>query len=1156
MKEKLLTVAFVCFILNIGKAQTELKQIVPLSPNAATMAKYGEIPVGHFTGVPNINIPLYTIKSGTLELPLSLNYHAGGNKVEAIASWVGLGWSLGALPSISRSVRGLPDEGGGGYFSTYGGKTVKQIFDENDSGNSSTYDNFMVSVNDGFSDAQADIYSYNIVGESGKFYYNQDLDEFITIPKSNVRVERDGSNFTITSSRGIVYVFNIKEKNATTTSTTGSAIITSWFASTMTDPNTTNQISFDYRNDENTFFKTKTAVSRYIKLTGATNPLNPLSSINSYHQVEARPLERISFKNGYIEFNPDMEDTERQDLQGGHFLKDLQVFDNDDNLITHYHFTYNYLDGGGCTGEASEAGKWLILKKMEQVLPLSPKDNLIHEFKYDQNNIPPCRVSAGQDYWGYYNGRNSSQNLIPTIVIPPNYFGKNNPMLRVSGADRGVAPSASKFGILKEIIYPTKGRSEFIYENNRTNDQAELPPTFSPITPYLLGGDSGPDGEPPSDVVGNGTSSDPYRKSFSIDVGPNLYLNGNEPDGGVYINVVIVTPPGCDLSDGQSDPCAYFTIKDSNSGQYMAFPTIDASFYLPDGDYEMSASFSPTLNDYGEFIYQIGWDELDDVSSEINYIGGLRIKEMKHYPDETSDPIVKRYRYVDGLNSNEPSGDVFYDFSHYYLDILTVYGMNDGVSDPIADYFRIRSYSNTQQVTHSGSLVGYKTVIEETTDSEGSGITIYEYSHERDDVSAITPFPPGASRESQRGQLLQTSHFKKVDNEFFPVKRVINLYNNRTCSEAEYSYNLKTGDHHILKDSYATLPDRNTTLYLTGSSWSELKSTKEVIYGTDTTEKLIKVTQYTYSPTHLQVESIQTTDSKQIEKEERFYYTQDLELTDTEAEASRQKLETLNKLSTVLRREKYYDEQLIESVTTNYGRFNAAEQVFPSEVLVNLRGTGVSEESRTQFLSYDLEGNLQTQQLTDNIKASYLWGYDNSYPIAKVNHAGKSEIAFTSFESEEKGNWTYSGSSIGNSAAPTGDNVYDLNTGVISKINNSVGSYVVAYWTSSNEPLSVNGSTASTGSVINGWHYYEHEVILATPGTITISGDELIDEVRLYPKGAQMTTYTYDPLVGISSQTDPNGLTTYYEYDELKRLKLIKDIDGNVISKHTYNYKR
>ena len=52
-----------------------------------------------------------------------------------------------------------------------------------------------------------------------------------------------------------------------------------------------------------------------------------------------------------------------------------------------------------------------------------------------------------------------------------------------------------------------------------------------------------------------------------------------------------------------------------------------------------------------------------------------------------------------------------------------------------------------------------------------------------------------------------------------------------------------------------------------------------------------------------------------------------------------------------------------------------------------------------------------------------------------------------------------------------------------------------------------------------------------------------------------VTTLTYNPLVGITSVTDPRGKTVYYKYDEFNRLEFVKDHEENILINNQYNYK-
>jgi len=90
--------------------------------------------------------------------------------------------------------------------------------------------------------------------------------------------------------------------------------------------------------------------------------------------------------------------------------------------------------------------------------------------------------------------------------------------------------------------------------------------------------------------------------------------------------------------------------------------------------------------------------------------------------------------------------------------------------------------------------------------------------------------------------------------------------------------------------------------------------------------------------------------------------------------------------------------------------------------------------------------------------------------------------------------------------------------------------YIIKWWSLSNNKWKLNSASYSNNMSLVG----------------------KIDEIRLYPTDAQMTTYTYSPLIGITSKCDPAGHIIYYSYDGLGRLSLIKDQDDHILKKIEY----
>jgi YD repeat-containing protein len=239
------------------------------------------------------------------------------------------------------------------------------------------------------------------------------------------------------------------------------------------------------------------------------------------------------------------------------------------------------------------------------------------------------------------------------------------------------------------------------------------------------------------------------------------------------------------------------------------------------------------------------------------------------------------------------------------------------------------------------------------------------------------------------------------------------------------------------------------------------------------------------------------------------------------------------------------------------GRTQLVSLQTPSAVFTNaaVSGNSIVKDSRYQDETNFVFSKGNPQQVTahDGIPNSYVWDDKNTRPIAKVVNATVDQVAFSSFETDGNGGWAVPSTLRGNSGI-TGQQSYNLSNGACQRTGiNASGTSIVTYWSRSGQ-YTVTGDIAhSQGKTVNGWTYYEHRV--TGFATISVSGSGDIDELRIYPAGSLMTTYVYAPLTGMISECDVNNRITYYDYDGLGRLQVIKDQDGNIIKTIDYHYK-
>ncbi len=209
------------------------------------------------------------------------------------------------------------------------------------------------------------------------------------------------------------------------------------------------------------------------------------------------------------------------------------------------------------------------------------------------------------------------------------------------------------------------------------------------------------------------------------------------------------------------------------------------------------------------------------------------------------------------------------------------------------------------------------------------------------------------------------------------------------------------------------------------------------------------------------------------------------------------------------------------------------------------------------FNAYDDKNNIQTYTTRSSPPVSIMWNYNYDLPVAQIKNAN-SDYAYTSFEADSKGGWSYSGNGGADGTAPSGSKVYSLTSSgpITSPALSSGKSYILTIWAKNPNAPTVTWAAASQTATklrtVGSWNLFMYR-LAAGATSVVISGGGSVDEVRLYPSDAQMNTFTYNPN-GVMQMIDSKGQVVKYEYDDFERLLNIKDWEGNIVKNFGYHY--
>lgn len=1069
-------------------------QSLPPTPNASAIEKFVNQNVDYSTGVPDISVQLYHISSGDINIPISLKYNSSGIKVNENASNVGLGWSLAAGGSFSRSMLGIPDDyynplnlrGGFVYTQT----PVSYIANASSSDMVSLQQN----ISDNAYDAQADLFYYNLPNSSGKISYNQTTHKFVEMPLSNNKITPVYNTSTqliigweIVEPDGIKYIFGGDESSRELSTNNGISITggsgpltllpptnpipnhyTNWHLSQIIDTKG-NIVSFEY----DTIAQIK-QVSKGMN-TKSREKIAP--TVYTSRTYSEKYLKKISFSTGYVTFTPDS--NIRLDLNNSKRIAEMNVFSNSGQFIKKVKLNHSYFIGDlNSSGDSfaytslpvTNQTHRLKLDSIEESYSGINQQQKKYRFEYN-DTVLPHKSSYSTDYWGYYNGEPNS-SLFPRMLFQ---YGIN--LIEDGNAERSVNPEFITAGILKKITYPTGGFAEYTFEPNTAS-----------VFDYLPQNDT-------AQLSIINIKSNYNKRSYTINKYNSTYYNNGIRRWEFPFSINSKLHSDLQLGNFQISGCPVNTL--DPGGNYIGecnyiYSLLDANnqpvnlsnaqwLNLPLGNYKIKIQYMglPEPNYESQSDFNLTLTIKEDLEPLIKRVGGLRIKEIRSY---SNDNVLKykkyfNYNYLDSEGKELSSGYTF----------LPAYGMYGHITAAPGDVL----YSdNVYSFLPVGNTV-YSKITEYSEDVINHSTQKILHTYESNANNAASPVIsygcPDCMWVMNMNNVDNNWERKKNKSEILYKTNPTGLYDEIRKTDFTYDYaHLNQTRESFPAGFYSVqfpVTGSSTNGIISGFYYNftnnmRMLSKKEkniLVSGTTNTEENFSYGTNIFLP---------------IKKTVIFH---DNTITETSYQYAHEKNNTklinANMIgipleTSVVEKENPTDSGTLTSKSET--KYEDASHLFPSSAVAYNLASG-NASTQITFNKYDSKGNILQYTTKNGIPTSIIWGYNGTQPIAKIESA-----------------------------------VYD-------NIKSS--------------PLVTAIINASNSDAANP----------ATEGSLITALDALRNDVNF--KDFQIATYTYDLLIGVTTLTPPSGIREIYKYDSANRLEKIVDEEGKILKEYKYNYK-